>query len=140
MDLAMEETLQYSKGERSALHKIKEIAHRNFTREVCGFLGFDKKRNKYVIKKEINISTDPSKYFVINPLSYLLFKEDFEMVAIFHSHILGDEKESEFDVKMADNCCQPFLIYSINSKKINIYTPKTIEGDVNRLERIKAAK
>jgi len=61
-------------------------------------------------------------------------------VAVFHSHILGDEKESEFDVKMSDNCCQPFLIYSLNTKKINIYTPKTIEADVNILERIKAAK
>jgi len=140
MDLIMEETLQYIKGERSVLHKIKEIAHKNFKREVCGFLGFDKKERKYVIKLEENISNEPSRYFLINPLNYLLFKEDFEMVAIFHSHILGDETESEFDVKMADSCCQPFLIYSLNSKKINIYTPKTIEGDVNRLERIKAAR
>ncbi len=62
------------------------------------------------------------------------------MIAVFHSHIRGDETESEFDVKMADNCCQPFLIYSLNTKKINIYTPKTIEADVNKLERIKAAK
>ena len=48
------------------------------------------------------------------------------------------ETESEFDMKMSDNCCQPFLIYSLNTKKINIYTPKTIEADVNILERIKA--
>ena len=140
MDLAMDETLQYSRGERSALQIIKEIAHKNFKSEVCGFLGFDEDKNQYVIKLEYNMSNDPSKYFVINPLNYLLFKEDFEMVAIFHSHIIGDEKESEFDVKMADNCCQPFLIYSLNTKKINIYTPKTIEGDVKRLERIKAAR
>jgi proteasome lid subunit RPN8/RPN11 len=62
------------------------------------------------------------------------------MIGVFHSHISGDEKESEFDIKMADNCCQPFLIYSLNTKKINIYTPKTIESDVNILERVKAAK
>ena len=59
------------------------------------------------------------------------------MVAIFHSHILGDESESEFDVKMANNCCQAFLIYGINTKKINIYCPKNIEGNVKVLERIK---
>jgi proteasome lid subunit RPN8/RPN11 len=62
------------------------------------------------------------------------------MIGVFHSHISGDEKESEFDIKMADNCCQPFLIYSLNTKKINIYTPKTIESDVNILERVKAVK
>ena len=29
MDLVMKETLQYIKGEKSALHKIKEIAQEN---------------------------------------------------------------------------------------------------------------
>ena len=142
MDLAMEETPKYFKvrEERAALRKIKELSHKNFTKEVCGFLGFDTKENKYVIKLEQNISDKPSEMFVINPLNYLLFKEEYDMVAVFHSHIMGDEKESEFDVKMADNCCQPFLIYSLNTKKINIYTPKTSEADVNKLERIKAAK
>ena len=140
MDLVMKETLQYIKGEKSALHKIKEIAHKNFTREICGFLGFDTKTQQYVVQLERNVSDDPANYFLINPLSYLLFKEDYNMVAVFHSHINGDEKESDFDIKMADNCRQAFLIYSLNTKKINIYSPKTIEGDVNKLERIKAVK
>ena len=128
------------KGEKAALHKIKEISHKNFTQEVCGFLGFDEDINKYIVQVEENISDEPADKFVINPLNYLLFKEDYKMIAVFHSHIKGDETESEFDVKMADNCCQPFLIYSLNTKKINIYTPKSIEGDVNKLERIKAAR
>ena len=142
MALAMEETRKYFKirGEKSALQKIKELAHKNFTKEICGFLGFDTEQKKYVVQLEDNISEAPQNQFVINPLNYLLFKEDYEMIAVFHSHIRGDETESEFDVKMADNCCQPFLIYSLNTKKINIYTPKTIEADVNKLERIKAAK
>ena len=42
-------------------------------------------------------------------------------------------------VKMSEGCCQPFLIYSLNSKKINIYTPQNPEGDVKVLERFKAA-
>lgn len=142
MALAMEETRKYFKirGEKPALQKIKELAHKNFTKEICGFLGFDTEQEKYVVQLENNISETPQNQFVINPLNYLLFKEDYEMIAVFHSHIRGDETESEFDVKMADNCCQPFLIYSLNTKKINIYTPKTIEADVNKLERIKAAK
>ncbi len=139
MGLAMEE-IQNIKGERRALRYIKELSHKNFTREICGFLGFDSETKSYVVKEEDNISPDPRSYFLINPLNYLLFKEQYEMVAIFHSHIQGDETASEFDVKMADNCCQPFLIYSLNTKKINIYTPKTIEANVSILERIKGAR
>jgi proteasome lid subunit RPN8/RPN11 len=136
-DLVMAETHK-CKGEVSALHKIKEIAHKYFTKEICGFLGYDHENKEFIVRLEDNDSEDPKSYFLINPLSYLLFKDSYDMVAVFHSHILGDETESEFDVKMSDNCCQPFLIYSLNTKKINIYTPKTIEADVNILERIKA--
>ena len=98
------------------------------------------KKKEFIIQKEDNIATNPQSHFLINPLSYLLFKDSYSMIAVFHSHIVGDETESEFDVKMSDNCCQPFLIYSLNTKKINIYTPETIESDVNILERIKAVK
>lgn len=138
MDLVMAET-QHIKGGKQVLHRIKEISHKNFKAEICGFLGFDEAQDSYVLQQEENISPEPTTYFLINPLNYLLFKEKYQMVAVYHSHIVGDEEPSEFDVKMADNCCQAFLIYSINSKKINIFTPKTIEADVNILERIKAA-
>ena len=139
MDLVMAET-QHFKREESVLGRIKELSHKNFKREVCGFLGFCEQTKRYVIQHEKNISPEPHSYFLINPLNYLLFKEKYKMVAIFHSHIKGSEMESEFDTKMANNCCQPFLIYSLNSKKFNIYTPETIEADVNRLERIKEAR
>ena len=136
MDLAMEETLN-TKDIQEILDYIKGVSHKNFKREICGFVGYAHEQGEYIAQHEENISPDPSSYFLINPLSYLLFKDKYEMVGIFHSHIIGDETESEFDVKMSDNCCQPFLIYSLNSKKINIYTPKTVEANVNILERIK---
>ena len=138
MDLIMAHKI-HTKGVKKALTTIKEIAHKNFKREICGFLGFDKEKREYLIQPEENISEDPFNFFLINPLSYLLFKDDCEMIGVFHSHIIGDENPSEFDVKMSENCCQPFIIYSLNSKKINIYTPKTSEVDVNILNRIKAA-
>ena len=128
------------KGEITALHKIKEMSHEHFKQEICGFLGYDYEKKEFIVQKEENIAKDPRSHFLISPLNYLLFKDSYGMIAIFHSHIIGDETESEFDVKMSDNCCQPFLIYSLNTKKINIYTPKTIESDVNILERIKAVK
>jgi proteasome lid subunit RPN8/RPN11 len=135
MDLAMEE---HFKEGAEALEYIKKVCHKNPKGEICGFLGYDYRTNRYVIQKEENIAPDPSSFFLINPLNFLLFKDAYVMVAIFHSHIVGDETASEFDVKMADNCCQPFLIYSLNSKKINIYTPETTEADVKILDRIKA--
>jgi|TARA_R110001599_G_scaffold309826_3_gene516890 proteasome lid subunit RPN8/RPN11 len=137
MDLAMEETHNIKHPER-ALHKIKQICHENFRQEICGFLGFCPNSEKYIVKHERNISPDPSSYFLIDPLAYLLFKSEFEFIAVFHSHLTGDEKPSEFDIKMADNCCQAFLIYSLNTEKINIYEPQTTECDVSILERIKA--
>ena len=128
------------KGEITALHKIKEMSHENFKQEICGFLGYDYEKKEFIVQKEENIAKDPRSHFLISPLNYLLFKDSYGMIAVFHSHIIGDETESEFDVKMSDNCCQPFLIYSLNTKKINIYTPETIESDVNILERVKAVK
>jgi len=128
------------KGEITALHKIKEMSHEHFKQEICGFLGYDYEKKEFIVQKEENIAKDPRSHFLISPLNYLLFKDSYGMIAIFHSHIIGDETESEFDVKMSDNCCQPFLIYSLNTKKINIYTPETIESDVNILERVKAVK
>ncbi len=126
------------KKEREALEYIKKLSHQNLRGEICGFLGYDYNVKQYIVQQEENISPNPSSLFIINPLNYLLFKDCHTMVAIFHSHIAGDESASEFDVKMAENCCQPFLIYSLNSKKINIYTPENTEADVKILERIKA--
>jgi|TARA_R110002020_G_scaffold51418_6_gene145513 proteasome lid subunit RPN8/RPN11 len=138
MDLIMEE-LTRTKTVKQALATIKKLAHQNFKKEICGFLGFDRDKKEYLVQLEKNVAEDPANFFLINPLSFLLFKDDYEMIGVFHSHVKGNEKESEFDVKMSENCCQPFIIYSLNSKKINIYTPKLIEVDVNILNRIKAA-
>tara|TARA_R100000458_G_scaffold54557_1_gene57788 strand:+ start:4157 stop:4576 length:420 start_codon:yes stop_codon:yes gene_type:complete len=138
MDLVMEETQDFKRAS-SAIKHIKELSHKNFTREICGFLGYDRNLKKYIVQLENNIAHDPSSFFLIDPLNYLLFKDKYAMIAVFHSHVVGNEDESEFDIKMADNCCHPFLIYSLNTKKINIYTPKNSEVDVNKLERIKAA-
>ena len=115
---------------------IKKISEENFRNEVCGFVGYDDEN--FVIKEAANIAEDPKRFFLISPLDYLLFKEDYCLVAVFHSHIIADEQPSEFDRKMAENCCNPFLIYSLNTQKINIYEPQTMECDVSILERIKA--
>ena len=123
---------------KAALRKIQEIAHKNPSMEVCGFLGFDKDGKLFVIREEYNSSPSPAQFFLINPLDYLLFKDEYELLGLFHSHILGDEQPSDFDIKMAQNCSVPFLIYSLNTKKTHIYEPQIIECDVNMVRRMKA--
>ena len=123
---------------KGAFRKIQEIGNKNPTIEACGFIGFDQEDECFVIKEEDNNSPSPSEFFLIDPINYLLFKDQYEMVGLFHSHIIGDEEPSEFDIKMAENCCLPFLIYSLNTKKIHIYEPQNIECNVNIVRRMKA--
>ena len=105
------------------------------SQEVCGFIGYD--GPEYVATVEKNDAVDPKNFFAINPVSYLMFAENNDMLAVFHSHIVGDETPSEFDVKMAEACCIPFVVYSLNSKKFHIYEPSHYELNVKAFARLK---
>jgi len=122
---------------KQALAAVKRICESNEYVEICGFLGYSKDSGKYTVSPQDNIAEDPSNYFMIDPINYLLFKDEYEMVAIYHSHIEGSEKPSEFDIKMSESCCDPFLIYSLETKKIHIYKPKNMDLDVSILNRVK---
>tara|TARA_B100000900_G_scaffold401046_1_gene405305 strand:- start:856 stop:1251 length:396 start_codon:yes stop_codon:yes gene_type:complete len=117
------------------LGKIKILSHENVGHEICGFVG--KKDGKYVIESAKNISTDIKNYFCVDPVQYLLFKNNYDLLMCYHSHVVGDESFSEFDIVMAENSCIPFLVYALNTQKFNIYSPKTSESDVNIVERFK---
>ena len=122
---------------KDALQLIVDESESNPFIEICGFLGFDKKKETYVVQNEKNVSQDPSEYFMIDPLNYLIFKERYDLLAVYHSHINTDAEPSEFDVKMSNNCCIPFLIYSIETKKFDLYKPQNLETDVNTYNRFK---
>ncbi len=109
----------------------------NLAYEICGFVGFNEESNQYVATIENNQASNPSEFFSISPVSYLKFKNNHSIIGVFHSHVAGDESPSEFDIKMSESCCLPFIIYSLNSKKFSIYEPKTPDYDVNRLTGIK---
>jgi len=137
--MALDMDNQYKfKTLKAALNRVKKIAHESASVEVCGFLGFDKDGELFIVREETNDSPTPANFFLINPLDYLLFKDKYEVLGLFHSHVLGDEQPSDFDIKMAQNCCVPFLIYSLNTKKTHIYEPQIIECDVNMVRRMKA--
>jgi proteasome lid subunit RPN8/RPN11 len=117
------------------LNKIKFWSHSNLGQEICGFLG--KKEGRYIVELGNNIAQDPRNYFCLDPVQYLLFKSENELVCCFHSHIMGNEEFSEFDIKMSENSCLPFLVYSLNTQKFNIYCPQNNDSDVNILDKIK---
>lgn len=122
---------------KNSLQQIVDESESNSFIEVCGFLGLDREGGGYIVQNEQNISDDPSKHFIINPLNYLLFKERYDLLAIYHSHIDTNAEPSEFDVKMSNNCCIPFLIYSTETKKFALYEPQNLEIDVNIYNRFK---
>ena len=124
-----------------SLNKIKEfiIKHSdlNFNAEVCGFLGYDVFDKAYVVHIEKNIAEDISNCFVIEPNNYLNFKNDYDIIAVFHSHVVGDETFSEFDIKMSELSCVPFLVFSVNSRKFNFYEPQNKDYNVKRITNFK---
>lgn len=117
------------------LKYLKNVSEFNLLTEICGFVG--KENDQIVYKQMLNRSKDPAAYFIIDPFDHLNFIKNYETLLIFHSHLCGDEKPSEFDVKTSENCCFPFLIYSIVTEKFSIYEPQYKDYDVNIIQRLK---
>ena len=122
---------------QKALDEIDKWASDNFHTEICGFLGYNETSKNYIITLENNCSIQPQHFFAIDALSYLLFKQKNSLIAVFHSHIIGGVEHSEFDIKMSENCCIPFMIFSINSNKFHFYEPQNKEYDVKVVSRFK---
>lgn len=133
--------MEENKIKNKSISEIKDFIMNNtllnMNVEICGFLGFDLDSKEYIAKIEKNESPDPKNHFMMNPASYLNFKNKYNLIGIFHSHVICDENPSEFDIKMSESTCLPFIIFSINSKKFSIYEPKNKDYDVNILERLK---
>ena len=123
-----------AKSINKTLEKVTDFCKGSFINEVCGIIGHDSM--KYIFQEGKNIANDPRSNFVLDPLQYLLFKNKYETLCIFHSHVVGDENPSEFDILMSENSCIPFLIYSLNTKKFYLYIPKNIETDLDFIKKL----
>jgi proteasome lid subunit RPN8/RPN11 len=115
---------------------LKNEGEKNLFCEVCGLIGITQS-NKYIYQRMQNRSKEPDKYFIIDPYDYLSFIKENKILGIFHSHLCGDELPSSFDERTAENCCLPFIIYSITSEKFFIYEPQYKDYDVNIIQRLK---
>jgi hypothetical protein len=133
MGLVMD-NIKKTKNIKTVFKTIVDWSKNNQTMEICGFIGYDQKQEKYIIQLEENCSGDPKNFFAIDALNYLIFKNKYSIVSVFHSHIVGDENPSEFDIKMSENCCVPFLVYGLNTNKFKIYEPQNKEYDTNKLK------
>lgn len=116
---------------------LKRQAESSLLAEICGLVGLTK-NNKLIYKNMQNRSKNPEIYFSIDPYEYLLFTQENDCLAIFHSHLAGDEKPSEFDIKTSENCCYSFIIYSVCTEKFFIYEPQYKDYDVNILQGLRA--
>jgi proteasome lid subunit RPN8/RPN11 len=115
---------------------LKKESECSLLSELCALIGIDS--NKNIIYKQMqNRSKDPYHYFIIDPYDYLNFIKKYSCLAVFHSHLVGCEEPSEFDVKTSENCCLAFITYSIVSEKFNIYEPEYKDYDVNIITRLK---
>jgi proteasome lid subunit RPN8/RPN11 len=115
---------------------LKNEAESSLQAELCALIGLDKEKNFYYRQMQ-NRSKEPYLYFLVDPYDYLSFANNYEMFGIFHSHLIGDENPSEFDMKTANNCCYFFLIYSIMTEKFSIYEPHLKDYDVNIMKGIR---
>ena len=115
---------------------LKDESESSLFAELCGMIGLDESLN-IVYKTMQNRSKNPEIYFSIDPYEYLLFTKEYKCLGVFHSHLTGDEQPSDFDMKTSENCCYPFVIYSVCSEKFFIYEPHYKDYDVNIIQRLK---
>ena len=87
-------------------------------------------KREFIAKMQISYKEAHESLFWITLLKDTNFINEIELLLIFHSHVVGCEKPSEFDEKSSENCCYPFLIYSINSEKFFLYEPLLKDYDV----------
>lgn len=131
----MDHPILKDKNFKKLLEHISEHCDRYFSLECCGFVG--KKGKDYIVQFVSNRSPNPKEFFCVDPLDYLKFKNEYEFIALLHSHIVGDESFSKMDVANAEATCLPSIVYSLSTKKFAIYEPKNHEVDVNTLNKVK---
>lgn len=122
-----------TKNVEEALKEVANFCAGYLSNEVCGLIGYD--GEQYVFEEGKNIANDTRSNFVLDPLQYLLFKNKYQTICIFHSHVVGDEEPSEFDILMSENSCISFCIYALNTKRYYLHRPRELEVDLDLLNR-----
>ena len=105
-------------------------------REVCGFICCDSSGMWF--EEAINHSSDDDQ-FTIKPIDFLCKKMEGNLLAIFHSHVQGDEKPSNQDIISSRNAMIPFVIFSTETEKFFLFNHKDFEVDENSVNQLRKA-
>lgn len=114
--------------------QIIKMSLRNPKEEICGFVVFKDNEEKVIQCK--NKAPEKDKLFLIGAKDFLNIKRKNEILAVFHSHIIGTAEPSEFDLKMSEALCYPFIIYSIQQNEFNSHVPQFSETTKEKIEKI----
>jgi proteasome lid subunit RPN8/RPN11 len=120
---------------KDILQFLKDHSDRYFNIECCGFVGI--KNGDFVAEILPNRSPEPNSFFCVDPLDFLRFKSENELLFLFHSHPNSDTEFSDLDKANADACCILSIVYSVLTQKFAIYEPQEHEVDVNILNKVK---
>lgn len=103
--------------------------------EVCGFVV--QKDKAFELIPMVNQSPNPKEEFYIPAKEFLYVKKNYEIVAVYHSHVQGGCEPSDFDIKTADLICYPFVIYSNEKNIFYVHEPKYSDANLESLKILK---
>jgi len=125
-----------TRQDHNLIKEIIEFSESSPMREVCGFVIY--KDGELSFDKMINDSHKDD-YFKIDPISFLHRSMNNELVAIFHTHVDSEEYPSEYDIQNSKNCLYPFLIYSLETRKFNLFHMPEFKGPENGVNMLREA-
>lgn len=103
--------------------------------ESCGFVVFEDGQLK--IQPMDNMAEDPEKNFYIGAKDFLFAKNNYEIIAVYHSHPEGDENPSVYDKNSAEASCYPFVIFCLSNRKFGVYEPEFMDCDSEKYHLLK---
>lgn len=104
------------------LQQIINHAARAFPQEACGLIF--KTGYGYQVLECANLSHEPEKSFLIDPMLYAVHAD--HIAAVYHSHPNRSPEPSVADIASAERCNMPFLIVSYPSQELYTYTPQGV--------------
>lgn len=103
---------------------IKEHSLKNKDKECCGIVYLDKCGKINTVETK-NIHPEDSSFFEISIDDIAFVKNNYEILAIYHSHTNSSREPSNFDILNSEELCLPFYIYSVRDDNFYLYKPES---------------
>lgn len=96
---------------KKTVEAIKKHVISKYPDEACGFVVRDGRAEKFVPVD--NVSADPTKHFKISPEDYARVEEQYQIMAIVHSHPDESAQPSAADKVVCEGSGLPWVIVSV---------------------------